>query len=581
AMMAVEATRNVKSTLRHVVSPDSFSKIPGTPVAYWISDAALKSFDAQSLVDVAPSKQGMATSNNDRFLRFWHEIPQESFKTDCISHDESRSASEKWYPYNKGGGFRRWFGNNEHVVNWQHDGREVRIFVDEINKIRPGGRLKNQEYYFLESLTYSAISSGLFASRYNGSGFLFDTKGSCLFANKGNLKSVLGYLNSKAAQTYLDILCPTLDYSNLGVNALPYKEVDQSKPAEEMVSMARTDWDAYETSWDFTTLPLLATEHRTETLAKRYAQLRAHWRVMTAKMQRLEEDNNRVFIDAYGLQDELTPEVPLEEITLTCNPAYSYKGRSEDEQEALLLADTMREFVSYGVGCMFGRYSLDKPGLILANQGDGVEDYLAKNPNPTFVPDADNVIPMLDGDWFADDIAARFRKFLRVTFGDEHFQVNLVFIEEALGKDIRRYFTRDFFSDHVQRYKKRPIYWLFSSPKGTFNAVIYMHRYRPDTVSVVLNDYLREFRSKLEAHRRAQEALSISGDASPAQKTKALKEIEVTAKQIEELDAWEHDVLFPLATQKIEIDLDDGVKANYPKFGAALKPIKGLNDASD
>ncbi|TIU43850.1 MAG: class I SAM-dependent DNA methyltransferase, partial [Mesorhizobium sp.] len=263
AMMAVEATRNVKSTLRHVVSPDSFSKIPGTPVAYWISDAALKSFDAQSLVDVAPSKQGMATSNNDRFLRFWHEIPQESFKTDCISHDESRSASEKWYPYNKGGGFRRWFGNNEHVVNWQHDGREVRIFVDEINKIRPGGRLKNQEYYFLESLTYSAISSGLFASRYNGSGFLFDTKGSCLFANKGNLKSVLGYLNSKAAQTYLDILCPTLDYSNLGVNALPYKEVDQSKPAEEMVSMARTDWDAYETSWDFTTLPLLATEHRT------------------------------------------------------------------------------------------------------------------------------------------------------------------------------------------------------------------------------------------------------------------------------------------------------------------------------
>ena len=241
----------------------------------------------------------------------------------------------------------------------------------------------------------------------------------------------------------------------------------------------------------------------------------------------------------------------------------------------------MREFVSYAVGCMFGRYSLDAPGLMLANQGERLVDYLANVQNPSFEPDADNVIPVLDGDWFADDIAARFRKFLRVTFGGEKLQENLTFIEEALGKDIRTYFTRDFFGDHMKRYKKRPIYWLFSSPKGTFNALIYMHRYRPDTVSVVLNDYLREFRSRLEAHRRAQEALSISGDASPAQKTKALKEIEATGKQIEELDGWERDVLFPLATQKIEIDLDDGVKANYPKFGAALKAIKGLNDAED
>jgi type II restriction/modification system DNA methylase subunit YeeA len=303
---------------------------------------------------------------------------------------------------------------------------------------------------------------------------------------------------------------------------------------------------------------------------------------MTEEMQRLEEENNRIFIDAYGLEDELTAEVPLEEITLTCNPSYRYGGKKgEAELEALLLADTMREFVSYAVGCMFGRYSLDAPGMILANQGEGLQDYLVKVPSPAFEPDADNVIPVLDGDWFAEDIATRFRKFLRVTFGDEHFQENLAFIEEALGKDIRKYFTRDFFNDHVKRYKKRPIYWLFSSPKGTFNALIYMHRYRPDTVSVVLNDYLREFRSKLEAHRRAQEALSISGDASPTQKTKAMKEIEATAKQIEELDDWERDVLFPLATQKIEIDLDDGVKANYPKFGAALKPIKGLNDADD
>ncbi len=299
-------------------------------------------------------------------------------------------------------------------------------------------------------------------------------------------------------------------------------------------------------------------------------------------MLRLEEKNNRIFIDAYGLQNELAPDVPLEDITLTCNPTYRYGNKKTGtELENLLRADTIAEFLHYAVGCMFGRYSHDEPGVILVNQGEGLDDYHAKVPNSTFGPDADNVIPVLDGDWFADDITERFRKFLRLTFGEEHFQENLAFVEEALGKEIRRYFTRDFYNDHVKRYKKRPIYWLFSSPKGTFNALIYMHRYRPDTVSVVLNDYLREFRSKLEGHRRSQEALSISGDASPAQKTKALKGIEATARQIEEIDAWERDVLFPLATQRIQINLDDGVKTNYSKFGAALKPIKGLSDSDD
>jgi type II restriction/modification system DNA methylase subunit YeeA len=274
--------------------------------------------------------------------------------------------------------------------------------------------------------------------------------------------------------------------------------------------------------------------------------------------------------------------VPLEEITLTCNPAYRYGAKvSRKDQEARLLADTMKEFISYAIGCMFGRYSLDAPGLILANQGDTLQDYLAKVPNPSFEPDADNVIPVLDGDWFADDLTERFRKFLRVTFGEEHFAENLAFIEKALGKDVRRYLTRDFFDDHVKRYKKRPIYWLFASPKGSFQALIYMHRYRPDTVSVVLNDYLRAYRNKLEAHRKSLEATMISVDATPAQRTKAEKEIGEVTKVIAELDAYERDVLFPLATQKIEIDLDDGVKANYPKFGAALKPIKGLSDADD
>ena len=299
-------------------------------------------------------------------------------------------------------------------------------------------------------------------------------------------------------------------------------------------------------------------------------------------VDRLEEENNRIFIDAYGLADELTPEVPLNEITLTCNPAYRYGIKNDAEaNESCLRADTMAEFLSYAVGCMFGRYSLDAPGLILANQGETLADYLARVPAPSFMPDEDNVIPVLDADWFPDDITERFRLFLRTTFGEAHFRENLRYIEDALGKDIRKYFTKDFYADHVKRYKKRPIYWMFSSPKGSFQALIYMHRYRPDTVSVLLNDYLREFISKLEAERGRLEKLTDDPSASQAQRTRALKDMATVGKQIEELNAWERDVVFPMAQQKIEIDLDDGVKANYPKFGGAVKKIAGLEAKDD
>jgi len=306
--------------------------------------------------------------------------------------------------------------------------------------------------------------------------------------------------------------------------------------------------------------------------------LRGRWQEVTQEMQRLEEENNRIFIDAYGLQGELNPEVPIEEITLTCNPAYRYgvKG-SEKDRETRLLADTMAEFISYAVGCMFGRYALDKPGLILANQGETIEDYLKRVPEPTFPADDDNVIPMLDGDWFTDDITERFREFLRIAFGEDRYEENLRFVEQALGKDIRKYFLKDFYNDHVRRYKKRPIYWLFSSPKGSFNTLIYMHRYQPHTVGTVL-EYLRDFKDeKLKARKNHLEAVSISAGASQGDKTKALKEIEKINKILSELDDYERDVLYPLATEQVEIDLDDGVKANYPKFGEALKKIPGLS----
>lgn len=552
---------------------DQFRQIPGNPISYWMSENAYAAFaNGTALSEYSKGSTGLQTSDSDRFLRLTPEV-------------NASSIGQRWLPFAKGGGYRRWFGNVEHVVDWDNDGDEIKTYVANKYPYLNGNYalvVKNESTYFLEGLLTSRVTTGSLSFRTKTRQEIYADACTAIFPPEP--QRFLALLNSKIL-TLVRSLNPTMNFQASDIEKFPVIDVVDERidrNAANAVALARSDWDAYETSRDFTTLSLLSPDHRAETLEDTYARLRTHWQGMTDEMQRLEEENNRIFIDAYGLQDELTPEVPIEEITLTCNPAYRYGGgKNEAELETLLRAETVREFLSYAVGCMFGRYSLDAPGLILANQGEGIQEYLAKVPEPTFPPDADNVIPMLDGDWFADDITERLRKFLRVTFGEAHFQENLAFIEEALGKKLRAYFARDFYFDHVKRYKKRPIYWLFSSPKGTFNALIYMHRYRPDTASVVLNDYLREFRNKLEGHRRAQEALSISGEASPGQKTKALKEIETAARQIEEIDAWERDVLFPLATQKIEIDLDDGVKANYPKFGAALKPIKGLNDADD
>jgi type II restriction/modification system DNA methylase subunit YeeA len=391
----------------------------------------------------------------------------------------------------------------------------------------------------------------------------------------------------------MSILNPTLNFQVGNIKTLPIiEDIDLSNLdtiVGNIITRSKKDWNSYETSWDFKQLQILATanmamiereqpkEELNCELGIAYHQLRTEWQINLTEMQQLEEENNRIFIQTYGLQDELEPTIPLEEITLTCNPYFRYGGRrNKDELESLLQTDTMCEFISYAVGCMFGRYSLDKPGLILANQGEALQDYLREVPDPTFMPDEDNVIPILDGDWFQDDISERFKKFLKVTFGEEHYEENLQFIEEAIGRDIRSYFLKDFYPYHLKMYKKRPIYWLFSSPKGSFNALIYMHRYNKDTVSIILNNYLREFKSKLEARKSFVEKVSNSTSISPKEKTAAIKELETLKKQLDEITTYESKVLFPLAAKHIEIDLDDGVKANYPKFGEALAPIKGL-----
>lgn len=562
-------------------SAADFAKIPGSPVAYWVSERMRESFTENlSLSDVADARQGLATADNNRFLRQWFEVTCAAIYFDAASCLESQTSEKKWFPYNKGGEFRKWYGNQDHVVNWKNDGEEIKNFYDQFGKLR--SRPQNTDYYFKQSATWGLITSSEFSCRYKNKGHIFDVAGMSAFVRSGYNQNLVGLLNTKIISRMLKIINPTLNYQVGDIARLPIqKKYIEDKSILSLttacINVTRTDWDAYETSWDFTVLPLLAPEHRKPTLAETYATLRQHWQGMTDEMQRLEEENNRIFIEAYGLQDELTPDVPLKEITLTCNPHYRYGGdKTQEELEAQLVADTMREFISYAVGCMFGRYALEKPGLVLANQGETLEDYLAQVPEPSFPADNDNVIPILDGYWFEDDMADRFQSFVRLTFGQEHYAANVAFIEEALGKSLRAYFVKDFYADHLKRYKKRPIYWLFSSPGGSFNALIYMHRYRPDTVSVVLNDYLREFRTKLKGRKEQLEAVSISASASQGEKTKALKEIEKIKKMLTEIDDYERDTLYPLATRQISIDLDDGVKVNYLKFGTALKKIPGL-----
>lgn len=571
APKVLEAINQADVDWSYKASTADFLGLPSKPIAFWISESIKKVFkDGVPFSKFMKPRQGLATADNGRFLRRWYEV--EMRKTSSARDSEV----DKWFPHSKGGTFRRWYGNNEWLVNWENSGLELKAFDKSV--------IRNEADYMKGGFSWSDLTSSYFNSRHIPKGFVFDTSGPTAIKMKGiNSKNIFAFSNSKVFQELVNVSLQGMHYSNGVIGNTPIRKNIISLQVDEvtLIDISKDDWDAYETSWDFTTLPLLDKQYRKPAIKDTYIELRAHWQQMTNDMQRLEEENNRIFIDAYGLQDELTPEVPLKEITLTCNPHYRYGGDKTDaELEALLLADTMRELISYAVGCMFGRYSLDKPGLILANQGDTIEQYLEQIPEPSFTPDKNNVIPILDDGWFSDDIVERFRKFIKVAFGEAQYESNMQFIQLALGKndkprDIRDYFLKDFYNDHIKRYKKRPIYWLFSS--GNFNALIYMHRYQPDTVSVVLNDYLREFRTKLNAYKDQLSAIKISGSQSQSEKTKAQKKLDITAKMITEMEEYERDVLYPLATQQVEIDLDDGVKVNYPKFGKALKKVTGLS----
>ena len=560
-----------KSFPFYFVSSAKFKNVPGSPIAYWASDQIIQAFSSSKLLsNVYFSDGANKTGNNEKYLRYFWEVTSSS-----IYNQEQMTFT--WLLCAKGGDFRRWYGNIIHVINWLPETRE-HFSKDKV------ARLLNEKYWYKEGITWGRITPRAdIGFRYLPDNATFETAGTSIFPRKelNSIPSMLSLLSSKVMRDVYSILNPTVVLQVGDVLNVPYKHISDpvvSDNGNRLIEISKRDWDQYEISWDFKNHPLLSVEQLGNTTEKNFIKLRDDWNQMVLEMKELEEENNSIFIELYELQNELFPTVAIEDISLTCNPNFRYGNKkSATELETLLLEDTMKEFISYAVGCMLGRYSLDKPGLILANAGETQEDYLRQVPDPSFMPDDDNVIPILAGEWFEDDIAERFKQFLKVTFGKEHYEENLAFIEDAIGKDIRAYFVKDFYKNHVKMYKKRPIYWQFSSAKGSFNALIYMHRYRPDTVSVILNGYLRQYREKLRAHKSMLEARAISGGASQSEKTKALREIDKINKVLAELREYEDEILYPLAIQQIDIDLDDGVKVNYPKFGAALKKVSGLS----
>jgi hypothetical protein len=563
---------------RHLyrVSSDAFHAIPGTPIVYWLSEPLRAVFvKGRPLGEVAEPRVGLQTGVNARFVRQWWEVSQSRSAFGCTDRSSAQRSGARWFPYNKGGDFRKWWGNQEHVVNWEDDGREIAAF-------KPSAVIRNPGYYFQPSASWSKISSADPAFREYPPGFVFDVAGTSVFSNdEAKRKAIMGFCNSSTALELLKATAPTLNFevgTIAGLPIVPGQSAEQLDTVAKLVGLARDDWNQFETSWDFASSPIISGA---SSLAEAVAAYTAQCEEVSHRAQDLEQQNNEQTAKLYGLEGEVETATHPDRVSLGRNIEFVYsRSLTLADRRARFTQDLVQEIVSFSVGCMFGRYSLDKPGLILADQGATVQDYLAKVPTPSFPPDADNVVPIVDGDWFDDDIVARFRRFLRAAFGEQHFEENLRFVTQSLGvSNLRDYFVKSFYKDHVQRYKKRPIYWLFSSPKGSFNALIYMHRYTPSTVSTVLNEYLREFQAKLSSSLQQQEALA-AGSGKPREQAAAQKEADRLRKVLLELEEYEHDVLYPLASRQLAIDLDDGVKANYPKFGAALKKIVGL-EASD
>lgn len=587
---------------RYMVVQDNFSKIPGSPVAYWVSDSLVKAFADKLLGDYAYTKQGFATGNNEIFLKLWFEVEENKIALPAVFKSEDSKFTYKWFPCNKGGAYRKWYGNNLYLANWEKNGELMRNYN--------GSVIRNSQFYFKEGITWSSLANQL-SLRYSPVGFVFESKGSmCYTKGEVSIWYLLGLLNSKIASVTLSILSPTLDFHEGPMAKIPViKSKDDTKIknlVQNNVDMCKADWDSFETSWDFIQHPLIGyasfsmkkmqedKENHTKDvnyIEEAYKNWENKCFVRFYQLKENEEEINRIFIDMYGLQDELTPNVDEKDVTV----------RKAD------LGRDIRSFISYAVGCMFGRYSLDQEGLMFAG-GDMKDTYAyydgtfadtatiqlheknpfeesktpfyylpveGKEPLECWKVVVDNIIPITSEEYFTDDIVNRFVEFVKIVYGAETLEENLDFIAQALGNKgdssrevIRNYFLKDFYTDHLKVYQKRPIYWLFDSGKQNgFKAFIYMHRYNANTIGNLRVDYLHRMERIYESEiNRMQDTIDNSSNAREV--TTASKRKEKLQKQLKECQEYDEKVGH-LALSRIEIDLDDGVKVNYEKVQTA------------
>lgn len=529
---------------RFIADQINFSKIPGNPVAYWASEKIINAYNKGELVgDISDVKIGMGTGKNEIFVREWWEVEYNKIDFSLTSIDELDNSTGRYFPYNKGGEFRLWYGNLQEVLWFNKDGRH---YMNTMSGHRENGA---RDWYCHEGLTWSFISSSKFGIRFLPSGCFFDVAGSTLFSRKNNMYT-LGFLASCVCFKILGILNPTLNYQAGNIKNLPIifsreKEVDTL--VENNINLSKKDWDSFETSWDFKKHPLL---HKTISLAESFNQWQKECNIRFNQLKSNEEELNRIFINIYGLQDELMPGVEEKDVTI-------HKADMDRE---------IRSFISYVVGCIFGRYSVDENGLVFAGGEWNNSKYR------TFMPDEDNCIPITDEEYFSDDIVNRLVEFVKIVYGADTLEENLDFIANALGNKgdtsrevIRNYFLKDFYADHLKVYQKRPIYWLFDSGKQNgFKALIYMHRYDADTVGRVRTDYLHKAQKYVKTAMQSAQ-YTIDNATSASEKSKATKAVTKYTKQLAEMKIYD-EAIAHVANQRIEIDLDDGVKVNYAKF---------------
>ena len=528
---------------------ENFWKISGNPYAYNMTNQMRITFEEGEVIDkIASPRQGMATGNNDEFLRFWYEIQIDDFASGCTSVEEFHATKKMYAPYNKGGAYRKWYGNQDYVIKFNLKNYQ------RLSKV--GNHLPSRQYYFHKSLTWSKVTMGGFSMRYMPNGFVFDVSGCSLFADESMIFQLLGFLNSKIASVYFGFLSPTVNYEVGNIKAMPFIRNKNSNIVflvNQNMEISKIDWDSFETSWNFVKQPLICS---CTTVKEAFRVWDNECNVRFNQLKANEEELNRIFIDIYNLQYELTPEVDDKDITV---------------RKANLQRD-IKGLISYAIGCMFGRYSLDADGLVYA--GGEWDAYKYRN----YPADTDNIIPICDDEYFSDDIVNRFVKFIETVYGAATLEENLKFIADSLGgkgssRDvIRSYFMNDFYTDHCKMYQKRPIYWLFDSgKKNGFKALVYMHRYQPDTIARMRTDYVHEQQERFRTTiTHLEERIN---NAPTSERVKLNKHLVTLKDQANEIRVYEEEI-HHLADQMIHIDLDDGVKKNYEIFKDVLAKIK-------